>query len=139
MTFCCFVRQYLKRLIIVYFKAEQVNLAKRTFRNAEHLKQVCFNQYLPSGYREGEFILSQTKKLHRTAQHVSFQLFALRRHLHNQTVLHNKQYCMKILFNVAFICFMLRFLSRKSKTASSIITVPKKNIFSVVSIEFELS
>lgn len=50
-TFCCFIRQDLKHFIIVYFQAEQVNLAKRTFRNAEHLKQVCFNQYLVSGYR----------------------------------------------------------------------------------------
>lgn len=53
-TFCCFIAQYLKRFIIVLFKAEQVNLAKRTFRNAEHLKQVGRNyvkQYILSWYR----------------------------------------------------------------------------------------
>ena len=54
-AFCCFITQYLKRFIIVYFKAEQVNLAKRTFRNAEHLKQVgrdYVKQYILSRYRQ---------------------------------------------------------------------------------------
>lgn len=56
-TTCDFLLLYKtisERFVFVYFKAEQINLAKRTFCNAEHLKQVCcdyVNQYLLSWYR----------------------------------------------------------------------------------------